>query len=794
MDSTIVDTPATPGRDPSPNAPARDSSRCPRLRLSLRLFIAGLAALSILIAGATTLAITYSLARASLVDIGKKYAEALAAAASIKAGDYFERPVMHLRSIQTATLAIGAGATLPSDNPALDGGNLPPFAHVLIAIQSMTNLSYPTVGAYFDDGSVIGISRNDARTALANYVVNTWHHKQDPTFPYGNATEEWYTYPAMEVLPREENIIHRNGIPWTYNTTSDMRPPGWTTIVNLCTADGGTPMWFSTLAYSSVGQTPTLIVLIFAPIYNTSGSFLGLAATAMPFTDLDTFLRTELQMTKNAAAFLFDGTEAVLGTSLVNVVSQTRRTVPANYTATAAGCYTLNTLTANIAVNAELCLTQAVDVPFAPLQAVRGDTAFMRGTVGGVRAVRASGDTWYVVAPAIANTGRNFAVTAMIFVPQKDLLGDLDTGRNVTIGICAAILVVVTLLAAIGVAVVLRPLDRIAQRMFRVSQLQIDVAAVEASSKFHEIRALQHAYDDMQKAVDSFTRYVPRDVVKDLMQTGQLCAIGMEVASCTMLFADIVGFTSLCERVPADRLGRLITGFFDTSSALVMEHGGLVDKFIGDCVMAVWGAPFACANMQAKAALCALRMSHSTFVEPLAGIFDREGELLALRVGVNTGEVLAGNMGSAQRMSYTVIGDAVNLAARLEGLNKTFGTRVLLSEFVVNHHRGDGDELQLRSPPLSENSATLVSKRNSLFAHASAATNSDPFAVAFALRLLGRIQVVGKEEPVRVYEAVGLTCGWRRPQPAEYELLHCRNLRRVAQPRVSGCHPWTRRH
>jgi class 3 adenylate cyclase len=285
----------------------------------------------------------------------------------------------------------------------------------------------------------------------------------------------------------------------------------------------------------------------------------------------------------------------------------------------------------------------------------------------------------------------------------------------------------------------LRPLDSIAHQMNRVAQLQIHKDEGASMSRFSEIRALQHAYDDMQKAVDSFTRYVPRDVVKDLMQTGQLCAIGMSNADCVMLFSDIVSFTSICERVPADRLGPLITAFFEASSHLVMEHGGLVDKFIGDCVMAVWGAPFACPNMQAKAALCALRMSRETMVAPLQTLFEEEGEVLALRVGVNGGTVLAGNMGSAQRMSYTVIGDAVNLAARLEGLNKKFGTRVLLSEFVVDHRQHGQHHLLLTN----EESA--------------AARGDDVFAVAFALRLLGRIQVVGKEEPVRVYEAVGLT-------------------------------------
>jgi hypothetical protein len=148
-----------------------------------------------------------------------------------------------------------------------------------------------------------------------------------------------------------------------------------------------------------------------------------------------------------------------------------------------------------------------------------------------------------------------------------------------------------------------------------------------------------------------------------------------------------------------------------------MTHGGLIDKFIGDCIMAVWGAPFAIGNQETRGALCAAMMERETRVAPLSDEFDAAGESLHVRVGVATGTVRAGNMGTSERMNYTVIGDDVNLAARLESLNKQFNTRVLLAQ-----------------------------------------STAERVAPVLALRLVHRIRVVGKDAPVEVYDIVGFTC------------------------------------
>jgi len=196
-----------------------------------------------------------------------------------------------------------------------------------------------------------------------------------------------------------------------------------------------------------------------------------------------------------------------------------------------------------------------------------------------------------------------------------------------------------------------------------------------------------------------------------------------------MLFVDIAGFTSMCERVPPDALSGLVSQYFETMSSLVMSHSGLIDKYIGDCIMAVWGAPFAVPSKAARATLCGLRIDRETRVDPLLSAFDAEGEQLSIRVGIASGVVLAGNMGSAERMNYTVIGDAVNLASRIEGLNKALGTRVAVDDDTAAE-----------------------------------------IGTLFILRTLVNVAVVGKKDGVRVHEVVGIN-----PDVAEADITFFRN-------------------
>jgi len=219
----------------------------------------------------------------------------------------------------------------------------------------------------------------------------------------------------------------------------------------------------------------------------------------------------------------------------------------------------------------------------------------------------------------------------------------------------------------------------------------------------------------MDTAIQSFTKYVPKDVVRDLLNTGAACDLTMKPMRCTSLFTDIAGFTSICERVPAPILSSLVRKYFERTSAVVMHHGGIIDKYIGDCIMACWGAPFPVDNQELRAALCGKMMHRATTEEPLVSDFAAAGEVLNIRVGVATGDVLAGNMGSRDRMSYTVIGDDVNLASRLEALNKQWGTGVMLAE------------------------ATALEVEEYL-----------------CLRYLVSIAVVGKAQPVRAYEVLGV--------------------------------------
>ncbi|MCA9521986.1 MAG: adenylate/guanylate cyclase domain-containing protein, partial [Myxococcales bacterium] len=165
----------------------------------------------------------------------------------------------------------------------------------------------------------------------------------------------------------------------------------------------------------------------------------------------------------------------------------------------------------------------------------------------------------------------------------------------------------------------------------------------------------------------NLSRYLSPDLVEQIVAHKQQLALGGERREVTVLFADVVAFTPMAENLPPETIVKILNELFTYLTEIIFRHGGTVDKFLGDCVMAVFGAP----NAHDDDPLRAVRAAEEMMSWLDVGNTRWESQIgakLALGIGINTGEAVAGNIGSEKRMEYTVIGDAVNIAARLESL------------------------------------------------------------------------------------------------------------------------------
>lgn len=175
----------------------------------------------------------------------------------------------------------------------------------------------------------------------------------------------------------------------------------------------------------------------------------------------------------------------------------------------------------------------------------------------------------------------------------------------------------------------------------------------------------------------NFQRYLSPTIVDDIIANRTEISLGGKSVECSILFSDICGFTSMSERQTPEAIVQLLNEYFSAMSNIIFRYGGTLDKFIGDAVMAVFGAPFASADGHRSAICVALEMHQA--LHRLRWKWEREGRPQILhRIGISTGAVVAGNIGSDRRMDYTVIGDPVNVASRMEGLSPAMGT--LISE------------------------------------------------------------------------------------------------------------------
>lgn len=182
-----------------------------------------------------------------------------------------------------------------------------------------------------------------------------------------------------------------------------------------------------------------------------------------------------------------------------------------------------------------------------------------------------------------------------------------------------------------------------------------------------------------QKTEKAFSHYVSDTVVKKILEDPNQLKLGGIKKELTVFFSDIANFTKISEKTKAEKLVLQLNGYLDAMGEIILKRDGTLDKFIGDAIVAFWGAPIPQKDHAISACLAALEYQKK--LKTLRSAWGKKGLLpFHARIGINTGEMIVGNMGSNKRFDYTVIGDSVNLGARLEGANKFYGTEILISE------------------------------------------------------------------------------------------------------------------
>jgi adenylate cyclase len=237
-------------------------------------------------------------------------------------------------------------------------------------------------------------------------------------------------------------------------------------------------------------------------------------------------------------------------------------------------------------------------------------------------------------------------------------------------------------LALGGIALLLSALPLAAWGLFARAALWLPVGTpmltlvLLAVGRF--VKSALAARRERDRVQKMFALYVPPDLVKTLMAHPEQAGLGGDTRRLTVMFCDLRGFTTLSAQLSPAEITAVLNRYFTCMTDAIFAHGGTVDKFIGDAVMAFWGAPLPDAEQERHAVQAAQAMQ-TALAELNVELAAQDKPPLKLGIGIHSGEALVGNMGAESRLSYTAIGDTVNVASRLEGANKTLGTEIVLS-------------------------------------------------------------------------------------------------------------------
>ncbi|MDA9440398.1 cyclase [Bradyrhizobium sp. CCBAU 51745] len=285
-----------------------------------------------------------------------------------------------------------------------------------------------------------------------------------------------------------------------------------------------------------------------------------------------------------------------------------------------------------------------------------------------------------------------FALTPLPFpgwrlatiIPEAEFLGPVETTlRRLILGLAVGAVLAALASALLARKVIAAPLSRVVGEIRHVETFALELVR-RHPSRLKEIASLSGAIAEMAAGLSAFRMFIPADLVRALLRQGVEAKPGGAIQELTVMFVDVAGFTGLSERM-GDRVVPLLSRYLDLASEVVVANGGTIDKFIGDAVMAFWGAPQPQADHAERCCRAALGIRRAIAE---SGLTDDLGHPLQIRIGINSGRMLIGNIGSELRLNYTVIGDAVNVASRLESANKSYGTQILIGEATERLARG----------------------------------------------------------------------------------------------------------
>eukprot|EP00759_Apiculatamorpha_spiralis_P052045 PhF_6_TR558/c0_g1_i1/m.529/K01768/E4.6.1.1; adenylate cyclase len=325
-----------------------------------------------------------------------------------------------------------------------------------------------------------------------------------------------------------------------------------------------------------------------------------------------------------------------------------------------------------------------------------------------------SDESWFVSIESV----RAFSVEIIVVVgiPESDFLSGTKRALYDVLAIVITVAIVGTVLV-IGVAFVIGvAMKNLSVHLRNASKLDAKKATTENEPPliFGELRETYRSYNAVSKALTAFKRYVPIGVVRGILEGTVHARLGMGMSELVMTFQDVEKFTAICEkgRSHPNRIVNLVAPVFEKISNLIIENHGTIDKYIGDCIMSFWelGKP----GNETKEIICTNAVRTLLVSMGVQAYDERLRLVVKMRSGAHLGPALLGNFGSVERLNYTVLGDAVNIAARLEPLNKEMHSRTLVSASIVDNLKDDH-----------------------LLCH---------------VRPMGRVLLIGHEEPIRFAE------------------------------------------